>query len=447
MLYSVIKKPKPRIFLKKNTMGVIIPEGNHPLSPMHMSSGSCEIVTKLQKSGFDAFLVGGCVRDALLGLNPKDFDIATNANPKEIKLLFNRAKIIGRRFQIVHIQLHREIIEVTTFRSNQKHHRSDKLLHQTKTGMLTRDNVFGSIKDDANRRDLSINALYYNPTDNSIHDFLDSLTDIKKNIIRIIGDPTVRFKEDPVRLLRVVRFSTKLNFKIDSKTAEPMYRLGNTLPQISAPRLFEECLKLFLTGHAFANYKLLNKYNFMSYLMPCFAKSKIGADRAKRLVSKLLTNTDQRVHSGKPVTPAFTFAALLWPEVQKESLKNIQNGKTVPIVKMLAADEVLSKQIQIIAIPRRHTTAMREIWQLQVPLQKKERAARLMGHPRFRAAYDLLLLREESGESLGGAGTWWTKYQEQHPQNRPKKCKPPKAISSNKSRRRKYFPPKLKDDC
>ena len=445
MLYSVKKKPKPRNLLKKNAIGVIIPDGNHPLSPMHMSSGSCEIVTKLQKSGFDAFLVGGCVRDALLGLNPKDFDIATNANPKEIKLLFNRAKIIGRRFQIVHVQLNREIIEVTTFRSNQKHHRSDHLRHQTKTGMLTRDNVFGSIKDDANRRDLSINALYYNPSDNSIHDFLDSLTDIKKNIIRIVGDPTVRFKEDPVRLLRVVRFSTKLNFKIDKKTAEPMHRLANTLQQIPAPRLFEECLKLFLGGHAYANYKLLVKYNFMSYLMPFFAESKVEADRAKRLVSKLLTNTDQRVHAGKPVTPAFTFAALLWPAVKKESLKHMRNGKTVQILKMLAADSVISKQIQIIAIPRRYTTAMKEIWQLQGPLQKKERAARLMGHPRFRAAYDLLLLREESGESLGGAGIWWTKYQEQYPQNRLNKCKTPKAISPNISRRRRYFLPKLKD--
>ena len=314
MLYSVQKKPKHSIVVKKNTLGMVIPDGNHALSPMHMSPESCAIVTKLQKSGFDAFFVGGCVRDALLGFKPKDFDVATNANPKEIKLLFNRARIIGRRFQIVHVQINRAIVEVTTFRSNQKCHSSDNLRHQSKTGMLTRDNLFGSIKDDANRRDLSINALYYNPTDNTIHDFLGSLSDIKKNLIRIVGDPTIRFKEDPVRLLRVVRFSTKLDFEIATKTAAPMCRLAKTLQQISAPRLFEECLKLFLNGHASENYKLLDKYNFMSYLMPCIAKHAVGEDRAKRLISKLLSNTDQRVRYGvelalpqRPPLPGMSF--------------------------------------------------------------------------------------------------------------------------------------------
>ena len=443
MLYSAIEKTKHSKFLKKNTSGMIIYDGNHPLSPMHMSPEACEIVTKLQKSGFDAFFVGGCVRDALLGLNAKDFDVATNANPKEIQLLFNRARIIGRRFQIVHVQINREIIEVTTFRSNQKYHSSNKLRHQTKTGMLTRDNLFGSIKDDATRRDLSINALYYNPTDNSIHDFLGSLCDIKKNIVRIIGDPPIRFKEDPVRLLRVIRFSTKLNFKIDAKTAAPMYRLAKTLQQVSAPRLFEECLKLFLNGHAVANYKLLNKYNFMFYLMPCLTQLTISKDRAKRLVSNILTNTDQRVRSGKSVTPSFTYAALMWPTVQKESIKYLKSGKSAYMAQKHAADEVISKQIQIIAIPKRYTSAIREIWQLQLLLQKKEGAARLMSNPRFRAAYDLLILREYSGESLDGTGMWWTKYQEQH---RPTKFKTQKVRPYKKSKRRKYVLPKIESD-
>ena len=391
----------------------IITYPSHKLTKDMMSSHALEVVEKLEAGGFQAFIVGGSIRDLLLNRVPKDFDVATNANPKQIKSLFERARIIGRRFQIVHVKLQKQIIEVTTFRSNNNDSLNEQRL-RTKNGMLTRDNVFGSLTDDSIRRDLSINALYFNPRDNTITDFTNGFSDIQNRIIRVIGDPIIRFREDPLRLLRVVRFAAKLNFSIDSKTSGPMKHHAQDLRQISPPRLFDESLKLFMSGYGFKTFELLNKFDLVRYMLPQLHDHIESDNLHFRLVCQALKNTDYRVENKQRVTPAFIYAALLWPAVQANAKRFRRRGKSARQSLAEAADKVIASQIIITAIPRRFTLSMRQIWNLQISLEKNigKRARRLIDNPRFRAAYDFVLLREQAGENLNGLGDWWTKYQE-----------------------------------
>ena len=391
----------------------IITYPSHKLTKGMMSSHALEVVEKLEAGGFQAFIVGGSIRDLLLNRVPKDFDVATNANPKQIKSLFERARIIGRRFQIVHVKLQKQIIEVTTFRSNNNDSLNEQRL-RTKNGMLTRDNVFGSLTDDSIRRDLSINALYFNPCDNTITDFTNGFSDIQNRIIRVIGDPIIRFREDPLRLLRVVRFAAKLNFSIDSKTSGPMKHHAQDLRQISPPRLFDESLKLFMSGYGFKTFELLNKFDLVRYMLPQLHDHIESDNLHFRLVCQALKNTDYRVENKQRVTPAFIYAALLWPAVQANAKRFRRRGKSARQSLAEAADKVIASQIIITAIPRRFTLSMRQIWNLQISLEKNigKRARRLIDNPRFRAAYDFVLLREQAGENLNGLGDWWTKYQE-----------------------------------
>lgn len=398
---------------------VVIPSGQHSLSPKMISRDARKVVQILQEHGFEAYVVGGSVRDLLLGLKPKDFDVATNAKPAEIKPLFRRARIIGRRFQIVHVQFSRELIEVTTFRSNatpdQDKKTSGNRRQQTDTGMLTRDNVFGSISDDASRRDLTINALYYDPSDNSIHDFAGGLEDIDSRTIRIMGDPATRFREDPVRLLRVVRFAAKLGFTIERITEKPMRKLAEDLSQVSPPRLFDETLKLFMSGQGLATFWLLHEYGLFDHMVPQLGPLlKERSSLTSSLIEQAFTNTDLRIRANKRVTPAFIYAALLWPSVQHLAKQYQGQGNSPAYALNKAAGEVIARQVSITAIPRRFTMPMREIWDLQLLLPRRggQRAKRLSEHPRFRAAYDFVLLREQAGENLEGLGDWWTRYQE-----------------------------------
>ena len=429
----------------KANSGRLITADKHALTPDMMSADALKVVKTLQRAGFEAYIVGGGVRDQLLDLKPKDFDVATNAEPDQVKPLFRRARIIGRRFQIVHVQYSREIIEVTTFRSNQQSQQTNGTRRQTDTGMLTRDNVFGTLSDDASRRDLSINALYYNPTDNTLRDFADGLSDIKKRIVRIMGDPATRFREDPVRLLRVVRFAAKLGFRIDAKTAAPMAGLADNLAQVSAPRFFDESLKLFMSGQGLATYKLLQEYAFFDYIVPdlnaCLQRDAI----AERLIEQAFTNTDLRVRSRKRVTPAFIYAALLWPAVAQRSKEYREQGEAPLSALRRAADNALSRQVAVTAIPKRFSIPMREIWELQLSLPRRAgaRAERLCSHPRFRAAYDFVLLREESGEDLEGLGDWWTRYQECDTQERLDMASQIKEPRRSRPRRRR---PKTRKD-
>ena len=399
----------------------IYEDGEHPLSPDMINRDAYKVVDVLQRAGFEAYVVGGCVRDLLIGLKPKDFDVATSAKPGEIKELFRRARIIGRRFQIVHVQFSREIIEVTTFRSNTSQTAGKNHRQQTDSGMLTRDNVFGTVEEDASRRDLTVNALYYDPGDNSIHDFTNGLDDIDDKIIRIIGDPETRFREDPVRLLRVARFAAKLGFDIKSHTANPMKQRAADLQQVSPPRLFDETLKLFMSGQALDTFNLLLEYKLFDFIVPQLAP--MLNDRQGipiKLVSQALINTDKRIQASQHVTPAFVYAALLWPVVQKLAKNYEKQGSSPPYALSKAAGEVILKQIPVTAIPKRFTIPMREIWDLQLHLRRRggNRAKRLLEHPRFRAAYDFVFLREESGEDLEGLGEWWSAYQQANAESR-----------------------------
>lgn len=414
---------------------LVLKAHEHRLNPKKICRHACEIVRVLQKNNFEAYVVGGCVRDLLLDLNPKDFDIATNATPQQIKNLFRRSRIIGRRFQIVHVQFGREPIEVTTFRSNNTN--KNEKVQQSASGLLTRDNMFGSIHDDANRRDLTINALYYDTENNTLHDFCDGLEDLAKRKIRIIGNPSTRYSEDPVRLLRVARFAAKLGFKVEDKSLKPIEKMAQNLKHVSAPRMFDETLKLFMGGYGLAVFQLLFEYRLFAQLVPQLNRLiEQGHPTAKNMVEQALTNTDLRIRSKKRVTPAFIYAALLWPSVQKVASEYEKQGHPPSSALTKAANEVISNQIPITAIPRRFTMAMREIWSMQLTLVKRggNRAQRSMENPRFRAAYDFILLREQTGESLNGLGDWWTKYQDASEDERQHMVR---NLNSHRSRNRR----------
>lgn len=385
---------------------LIIPRDQHNISRKNVSPAALRIMRQLHEAGFSAFLVGGGVRDLLLGGHPKDFDVATDAKPEEIKRLFRGARIIGRRFQIVHVRIGREIIEVTTFRGHHDEARSAD-------GMLLRDNVYGTIETDAVRRDFTVNALYYNAQDFAVYDYTGGLEDLKRRQLRIIGDPVTRYKEDPVRMLRAVRFAAKLGFSIEPKTADPIFELGHLLRNIPAARLFEEVLKLFLGGSATATFTLMREYQLLTYLFPgTEAALEAGDPLGAALIEQTMVNTDKRVRSDKTVTPAFIYAALLWPALQAEMRRLASHMPPAPAY-LQAAQTVISQQLSHTSLPKRFLMPMREIWDLQYRLPQRQglRALRLLEHPRFRAAYDFLLMREAAGESLDGLGTWWTRFQ------------------------------------
>lgn len=383
----------------KSTLPLVIPRDEHNISRKNISPAAIKIIKQLEDGGYSAYLVGGGVRDLLLGHHPKDFDIATNAKPEDVKRIFRSARIIGRRFQIVHVRIGREIIEVTTFRG---HHDIGKPNSQTDEGMLLRDNVYGTIDTDAVRRDFTVNALYYTLKDFSVHDYCGGLEDIKNRVLRMIGDPTTRYKEDPVRMLRAIRFAAKLGFTIEPNSAKPISELSGLLANVSEARLFEEVLKLFLSGSATATFHLLREYDLLKQLFPgADAAIKAGDTFGATLIEQSMINTDKRIRAEKTVTPAFIYAALLWPALQREQQK--LSGEMPPQAAYLqAAQNVVSQQLIRTSIPKRFLIPMREIWDLQYRLPSRQglRALRLLDHARFRAAYDFLLMREDSGENL-----------------------------------------------
>lgn len=404
----------------------IIPRDQHNISRKHISDAALKIMAELRRAGFEAFLVGGGVRDLLLGGHPKDFDIATNATPEQVNSLFRRARIIGRRFKIVHVRFGREVIEVTTFRaghqaeqSKQGQRPNNQHSARSQNGMLLRDNVFGTVEEDAIRRDFTINALYYTTADFAVYDFTNGLPDLKARVIRIIGDPETRYREDPVRMLRAVRFAAKLNFKIEQHSAAPIKQLAQSLTDIPAARMFDEVLKLLMAGHGVATYLLMQEFGLFQPLFPQTHQC-LDDPAATALIMQALKNTDQRIKQGKPVTPAFIYAALLWPAVQKRQRQLVQQ-RTPEITAMhQAAQEIASKQQQQTSIPKRFGMPMREIWELQLRLPRRygRKAELLLENRRFRAAYDFLLLREQTGEETGGLGKWWTDYQLRSPDQR-----------------------------
>ena len=401
----------------QRTTPEVINSSQHSLQRGQFSRHAVSIVERLQNAGYQAYLVGGCVRDQLLGITPKDFDVATSATPEQVRAEFRNARVIGRRFKLVHVHFGREIIEVATFRANHPESEEENS-HQSsrnESGRILRDNVYGTLEEDAQRRDFTINALYYDPISERILDYANGVHDIRNRLIRLIGDPTQRYQEDPVRMLRAVRFAAKLNFGIEKHTVAPIRQLAPMLREIPSARLFEESLKLFLSGQAADTFEMLVDLQLFDPLVPASAQAlEDHPTYTHTLISQALINTDLRVKQGKPVTPAFLFAAMLWPALPTRAL-HLQSRGMPPIPAMNeAAHELISEQCQRIAIPKRFTMPIREIWDMQerLPRRSGKRADLLLDNPRFRAGYDFLLLRESAGEDTDGLGQWWTDYQE-----------------------------------
>ncbi|BAO44187.1 polynucleotide adenylyltransferase PcnB [Thiolapillus brandeum] len=394
------------------TTPAIISRSEHSISRANISEPALKVLYRLKKSGYQAHLVGGGVRDLLLGREPKDFDVATNATPEQVKACFGNARIIGRRFRLVHVRFGREIIEVATFRSLQFQQGE-----QSDEGMVLRDNEFGTIEEDALRRDFTVNALYYNISDFSVVDYSGGMADLEAGLLRLLGDPETRYREDPVRMLRAARFAAKLGFNIEASTEEPIPRLGHLLAEVPSARLYEEVLKLFIGGYAVSAFEKLRHYDLFARLFPQTEEALSHEDHEfpLTLVLKGLENTDKRLAQGKPVTPAFLFAVLLWEPLRLIAEELQAEG--VPFYQALqeAGGLVIGRQVQRVAIPRRFSTPMREIWTLQARFHntKGKRPLRLLAHPRFRAAYDFLLLRAEAGEADTELAAWWTRFQEQ----------------------------------
>lgn len=377
-----------------------------------MSHNALKVLYRLHQHKYSAYLVGGCLRDILLDQKPKDFDIATNARPENIKKLFRNCLLIGRRFRLAHIRFGREVIEVSTFRAKSRK-KSFKHRKIATHGMLLRDNVYGTIEEDIWRRDFTMNALYYNIADFSLIDYCGGLADIQNRIVRIIGDPELRYQEDPVRLLRAIRFAGKLGFQLDPATAKPIQELAPLLRHVPPARLFEEVLKLFHHGQALKTYRLLQQYHLLNELFPQTKPDALD-DITEKLLELACDNTDKRIQQGKTVSPAFLFAVFLWPNVQNKAQELITQHTPTFIAYQQAVSYTLSQQQKRITIPRRYSTAIREIWDLQHRLLQRRpfMLHRLTKHPRFRAAYDFLLLRAEIKAIDPEIAHWWTDFLE-----------------------------------
>ncbi|SOU00098.1 polynucleotide adenylyltransferase [Xanthomonas arboricola pv. fragariae] len=390
----------------------VIPRDQHTISRKDISPNALRVLYRLRESGFGAYLVGGAVRDLLVGGHPKDFDVATSATPEEVKALFRNCRLIGRRFRLAHVVFGREIIEVATFRANIDDGSGDRELDN---GRLVRDNVYGTIEDDAIRRDFTCNALYYAIEDFSVRDYCGGFEDVQARLMKLIGDPELRYQEDPVRMLRAVRLAAKLNFDIEAGTAEPIPRLAGLLSEAAPARLFEEILKLFLSGHGVASFEGLERYGLLGALFPesaaALRSNRSGALRA--MVLEGLRNTDARVANDEPVSPAFLFALLLWPAFCRTLMGLQAQGVQPEDAQRRAADRVTLHQLERVALPRRFSLPMQEIWLLQTRFssRQRKRVFHTLSHPRFRAAFDFLVLRQFASADHAADVEFWREAQ------------------------------------
>ncbi|MCK5355377.1 MAG: polynucleotide adenylyltransferase PcnB, partial [Methyloprofundus sp.] len=385
----------------------------HNISRDQISANALKVLYRLKNEGYEAYLVGGCVRDLLLGREPKDFDVATNASPEQVKQAFRNCRLIGRRFRLAHVFFGRDIIEVAIFRGA-----GDKVQDQRKVdqdGRLLHDNNYGTIEEDAVRRDFTVNALYYNIKDFSIVDYVGGMDDHRAGMMRLIGDPETRYREDPVRMIRLVRFAVKLGFSINPECEKPVFQLADLLANIPAARLHDEALKLFLSGYAVETFEMLRHYGLFAHLYPLAEESlSYEEDGFPRLfIAKALENTDKRIAVGKTIAPYFLISTFLWDAVKNQVEQNTQAGLPESVAFQQAASAVISEQAKHTTLPKHISTAMREVWGLQARFSRRNgaRAFRLLDHPRFRAAYDFLLLRAETGGADEQLAIWWTKFQ------------------------------------
>ncbi len=419
------------------------------IDPDRISPNALKVIQRLEGEGFEAYLVGGGVRDLLLGNSPKDFDVSTDARPEEIRQLFRNSRIIGRRFRIVHVLFGREVIEVTTFRGHHPENTTsdpNKHARMSDSGRLLRDNIYGSLEEDALRRDFTVNALYYSPSSDRILDYCQGLKDLDNRTLRLIGEPTTRYREDPVRMLRAVRFSAKLDFSMSPDVELPFNELAPLLHDIPAARMFDEVLKLFMSGSALATYRELQRHQLFGFLFPASQRILRHEDPVSHhFIEAMLRNTDLRVRQNKPVTPAFLYGSILWPAVRQQTEALLKQGEPPVPARQQAGIATIEHQLQYTSIPRRFSTPMREIWELQARLENPRGAEQMLLLPRFRAAYDFLLLREEAGEDTGNMGAWWTQYQDADEEQRRSLVSGLKLTRPNKRKpRRKRRTPSRK---
>ncbi|NLA69218.1 MAG: polynucleotide adenylyltransferase PcnB [Gammaproteobacteria bacterium] len=390
-----------------------IPRDQHPISRKDISQNALRVLYRLREGGHEAYLVGGAVRDLLVGGSPKDFDIATGATPEEVKALFRNCRLIGRRFRLAHVVFGREIIEVATFRANVDDGSGDRETHED--GRLLRDNVYGTVEDDAVRRDFTANALYYTIEDFSVRDYVGGFEDVRNRVLRLIGDPDTRYREDPVRMLRAVRLAAKLDFDIEPATAAPIRGLAPLLAEAAPARLFEECLKMFLSGHGVASFEGLERHGLLHVLLPeaaaAMKANRSGALRA--VVVEGLRGTDARVAAGDPVSPSFLFALLLWPAYCRTLMQLQARDMPAAEAQRRAADRVTVHELATIAVPRRFSIPMQEIWLLQsrFGLRQRKRVMRMLAHPRFRAAFDFLQVRQAGSDEHAEDIAFWREAQ------------------------------------
>lgn len=398
----------------------IISRPAHTVSRDNISDAALKVLYRLKKGGYEGYLVGGSVRDLLLKKSPKDFDVATDATPDEVHKLFRNSRVIGRRFRLVHVRFGREIIEVATFRSSADPDNDDHDHEVSEgTGRVLRDNVYGTLEDDVWRRDFTANALYYNIADFSIRDCVSGVADIKQRTLRMLGDPETRYREDPVRMLRAARFAAKLEFTIHPDTAEPLPRLAELLRDVPPARLFDEFCKIFQSGHALEGFRHLRQFRLFRHLYPETAQwldEGVENNHPERLefIEQALRNTDERVAEGRPVTPMFLVGVFLWgPMILDVRRLQEAEGYTELQAGNIASDSLVQRTNDIVFMPKRFSYPMREMLQLQPKFNrtKGKRAMSMLGHPRFRAAYDLMLLRQILGEVDEKTADWWTEIQ------------------------------------
>ena len=387
----------------------MIEHESHQLAWNRVSKHALEVSKTLKQQGFQAFLVGGCVRDLLLGKTPKDFDVSTNATPQQVRSLFRRSRLVGKRFQIVHVRFGRsELVEVSTFRKSAISQNTGDEIRHSDEGLILRDNLFGTIEEDAFRRDFTINALYYDPSTKRIFDYVGALADLHNRELRCIGDPSIRLREDPVRALRAIRFQAKLGLTLHSSIRAELPLMAAKILSVPPARLFDQMQKMFLSGYGENMWLLLKKTPFLKILFP-FTSSD------NNLIQKAIRNTDQRVEKDKPITIGFILAALLWEDYSARVVA-LKEHKKIREARSIAAIETIQDQQKIISIPRRFSAFITEVWLLQPRLEERRKRDinRLFNHRRFRAAYDFLLLRKQSGETgvTDESADWWTKFQE-----------------------------------
>jgi poly(A) polymerase len=404
-----------------------------------ISRHAMTVLKGLRQKGYDSYLVGGCVRDMLLGLEPKDFDVATNASPEQVRQTFRNGRIIGRRFKIVHVRFGREVIEVTTYRGAPAETHQDERIHRVgEEGRLLADNVYGTLDEDAMRRDLSVNALYYDPTTDEVLDYHDGLKDIKDGLLRVIGNPAERYREDPVRMLRVVRFASKLGFEIEPSASTAIDQHAELLTNVPAARLFDEVLKLFHSGSAITTFEKLRQHGLFEFLFPATENILRSEEEGypRTFLPLALKNTDKRIRQGKPVIPAFLYAVLLWEPMRKYKEAAMKQGLNEYDSIQQGADQAIVEEISTVAIPRRFTAQMREIWVMQYffDMRKSRQVFRLLENRKFRAGYDFMLLRESVAQASPEVADWWTRIQDVDENERRKMLN---SLSGNSKKRRR----------